>query len=77
MKGDPAAHAEGERTRAAIVAQIASGVSLQKEIAARVGVTQSVVSSHIRRLIAAGRVREVTPRRGRIPPTYALVFVEL
>lgn len=73
MRGPPDAHAQGERTRAGIVAAIKTGISSQKEIAARVGVAQCTVSHQIRRLVAAGRVREVTPRRGNVQPTYAVV----
>ena len=85
MKGNPTsraqgertrvaiAHAQGERTRAAITVAIAGGAIRQKEIQVRIGLSPGVVSHNIRRLIAAGRVREVTPRRGRIPPTYAVV----
>ena len=72
MKGDPAARAQGDLTRAAIVAAIADGAIQQKEIQDRIGLSSGVVSHHVRRLIADGRVREVTPGRGCIPVTYAV-----
>ena len=73
MKGNPASRAQGERTRAAIVAAIANGAVRQSEIAARIGVTQSTVCHHINLLIAYNRVREVKPRRVRVTATYEVV----
>nr|WP_294546688.1 winged helix-turn-helix transcriptional regulator [uncultured Rhodopila sp.] len=73
MKGDPASRAEGERTRAAVVAAIASGAIQQKGIQDRIGLSLGVVSHHVRQLIAAGTVREATPRRGRIAATYSVI----
>ena len=73
MKGDPASRAQGERTRAAVVAAIADGAVRQKEIQDRIGLSPGVVSHHVLQLIAAGRVREATPGRGRIAATYAVI----
>ena len=72
VKGDPASRAQGEVTRADIVVAIADGAVRQKEIQDRIGLSLGVVSHHVRRLIAAGRVREATPGRGRIAATYAV-----
>ena len=62
----------GEAVRASILPCVARGTTTPRDIASAIGITQSRVCQHINRLVAEGRLRLLHPRRGTMPPVYAV-----